>query len=143
MRKLLITSLFILGTIGTMASQSTNQATMNITATIIKPLKIREKTPMNFGNMTNGERRQATGVFEVDGESGADIEIEFPDKTELRREHGNQSIEVALSTASNKVTIGTDGKVDIPIIGDINVGDDGKVPQGNYKGSFVAKVRYN
>ncbi|MGL5053925.1 MAG: hypothetical protein ACRC5W_10100 [Cetobacterium sp.] len=79
MKKILIFS-FLLGITSLGYSDtgsSSSEATMNITATVIKPLTIKSDGPLNFGILVAGNLNTARSTFSIEGDKNSSVKISF------------------------------------------------------------------
>lgn len=99
MKKILVFS-FLLG-IGSLSysnvsSSGNNEATMDITATIIKPLTVQSNGPLNFGSLLPGVIGTARSSFTLSGEENARVKITF-DGLEAQEDN----FEIPITSTSN------------------------------------------
>lgn len=100
MKKILIFS-FLLATSATSFSALENSAvesTMNITATIIKPLTVKSNGPLDFKTLLPGVLGSARSSFTIDGEENARVKITFDG---LEASADNFGVPITLEGSSN------------------------------------------
>lgn len=140
MKKLLL-GLLALSTVA-FGSNSEVSGTMNVTATIIKPLTIVANSDMEFGKLMQGVKEVANAKFNITGESMNGISVTYDKNVVLRHsEDRNQTINVTITDYFNPTHLNNEGKSEITLHGTIDVSQN-QMP-GNYSGELVAKVMYN
>ena len=117
--------------------------TLNISAEVVAPLVITEKTPMSFGTIVVGVESKAKGQMEVNGAQSALIKISYDkDKTTISRANKKDNIKVQLSSdhANAQTNLDQNGNLIETIEGTIS---GGAITQpGTYSGSVSISVRY-
>ncbi|MEG0235384.1 MAG: hypothetical protein RR523_02215 [Cetobacterium sp.] len=83
MKKILIFSFLLAATSVTYSSleNSAVESTMNITATIIKPLTVQSNGPLEFGTLLPGVFGDARSTFTLKGEENSRVKITFENLT--------------------------------------------------------------
>ena len=118
-------------------------STLNISAEVVAPLTITEKTPMNFGIIVAGVEATTTGEMEVKVAKDALIKISYKkDQTTISRANKKDNIKVQLSAqhANATATLSESGSLTETITGKISGGKLTKA--GTYSGSVSVSVRY-
>lgn len=113
------------------------EASMDITATVLESLKVKTVKNMEFGNTAKGSTNSANGEFEIEGEDGADVLFSIPEKVEISNSKGGVMTVVLSSVKSISLS---NGKANITVGGSLDVPNNQQM--GAYKGDFIAKVRY-
>lgn len=146
---------------GTPAGNSEKQASMSVTAEVIKPLTVKSNGDINFGgNIIKGTYVIGNSSFAIEGEKNSQILISF-DGAELGQ-NGNYEVRLdsketsdvlltyfnatANTDSSNNqyidrnpiVTLGNDGKANINIAASMTANG----APGNYIGTFKLKALY-
>lgn len=100
MKKILIFSFLLIASAISYSSleNSTVESTMNITATIIKPLTVQSNGPLEFGTLLPGVLGAARSSFTIDGEENSRVKITF---NGLEAEDDNFGVPITLDGSSN------------------------------------------
>ena len=104
-------------------------ATMNVTATVIKPLTIVKTGDMDFGNIIQGTNTTT--------DSGYTVTID--DSVLLSNEKAKTSLVVGIKTQLPK-SLDTNGNANVSVQGFLNVPKEQHV--GTYTGTLTARVQY-
>ncbi|MGL4671685.1 hypothetical protein [Cetobacterium sp.] len=120
---------------------SEQSATMNINATVIKPLRIQVTQNMDFGTVIQGSSAEATGTYKITGEPGQGITI----NTTLPEGLTNNINKAILPIAFNSITkniegLNQNGEFYFNITGTIEPTEGTQI--GNYTGEIIARVQY-
>ena len=114
-------------------------ATMNITATVIKPLTIAKTGDMDFGNIIQGTTATADSGYTITGEKGQPIIVTIDNSVLLSNQKAKTSLAVGIKTQLPK-SLDKDGNANVSVQGFLNVPKDQHV--GTYTGTLVARVQY-
>ena len=112
-------------------------ATMNITATVIKPLTIEKTQDMTFGNIIQEKEAKATGRYRITGEPNQGITITVTPLQALTGANDSLAIRLDSTLPTN---IDESGDASFDIVGTIT---PSSTNLGYYSGSITAKVVYN
>lgn len=115
-------------------------ATMNVTATVIKPLTIVKTGDMDFGNIIQGTNTNtADSSYTITGEKGQPIVVTIDDSVLLSNEKARTSLVVGIKTQLPK-SLDTNGNANVSVQGFLNVPKEQHV--GTYTGTLTARVQY-
>ncbi|MGL6024715.1 MAG: hypothetical protein ACRC0F_08870 [Cetobacterium sp.] len=143
--KKLLTLLSLALTVSAFGAPTGNKeesATMNVTATVIRPLTIKA-TDMAFGTIIQGTKANATGTYTLAGEPGAQVDITADIPEFLSNEVTRTGLPISftgLSKQKQALTLDGNGNFVIDITGSVNPTTD--TVTGEYKGTIVARVQY-
>ncbi|MGL5412192.1 DUF4402 domain-containing protein [Cetobacterium sp.] len=118
---------------------STDQATMNIKATVIKPLTIIAKN-MEFGTVIQGTKATATGQYTIDGEPGEKFEVTLSNLSSLKRNGSEDTLDISFNNFVIPHNLDNAGKASFDMVGTINPTTE--TVTGIYTGSITARVQY-
>ncbi|MGL5622935.1 DUF4402 domain-containing protein [Cetobacterium sp.] len=118
---------------------STDQATMNIKATVIKPLTIIAKN-MEFGTVIQGTKTTATGQYTIDGEPGEKFEVTLSNLSSLKRNGSEDTLDISFNNFVIPHNLDNAGKASFDMVGTINPTTE--TVTGIYTGSITARVQY-
>ncbi len=113
-------------------------ATMNVTATVIKPLTIVKTGDMDFGNIIQGTNTTTDSGYTITGEKGQPIIVTIDDSV-LSNEKARTSLVVGIKTQLPK-SLDTNGNANVSVQGFLNVPKEQHV--GTYTGTLTARVQY-
>ncbi|MGL4538850.1 MAG: DUF4402 domain-containing protein [Cetobacterium sp.] len=116
---------------------SVESATMNINATVIRPLTV-EAENMEFGRVIQGSEATATARYTITGEPGQPITIELSAPTELINKANNSKLPITL-TYTKPTQIANNGDASFDINGELT---PETTHSGVYEGQVVARVQY-
>ncbi|MGL4999847.1 MAG: DUF4402 domain-containing protein [Cetobacterium sp.] len=125
---------------GAPQGNSEQSATMNISATVIKPLTIEKITDMEFGSIIQGSKANATSGYSIKGEAGQSIAITIDSSVLLTHETTKSSIIVGIRT-SPPHSLDKNGNATLSVDGFLETTSNQEI--GKYNGTLVAKVQYN
>lgn len=114
-------------------------ATMNVTATVIKPLTIVKTGDMDFGNIIQGTNTTTDSGYTITGEKGQPIIVTIDDSVLLSNEKARTSLVVGIKTQLPK-SLDTNGNANVSVQGFLNVPKEQHV--GTYTGTLTARVQY-
>ncbi|MCQ9628454.1 DUF4402 domain-containing protein [Cetobacterium somerae] len=114
-------------------------ATMNVTATVIKPLTIVKTGDMDFGNIIQGTNTTTDSGYTITGEKGQPIIVTIDDSVLLSNEKAKTSLVVGIKTQLPK-SLDTNGNANVSVQGFLNVPKEQHV--GTYTGTLTARVQY-
>ena len=114
-------------------------ATMNVTATVIKPLTIVKTGDMDFGNIIQGTNTTTDSGYTITGEKGQPIIVTIDDSVLLSIEKAKTSLVVGIKTQLPK-SLDTNGNANVSVQGFLNVPKEQHV--GTYTGTLTARVQY-
>ncbi|MGL4987746.1 MAG: hypothetical protein ACRCZO_20340 [Cetobacterium sp.] len=144
--KKLLTLLSLALTVSAFGAPTGNKeesATMNVTATVIKPLTIKVTKDMAFGTIIQGTKADATGAYAVAGEPGATVDITTTLPKTLTNATRSAGLDIdfeGLSEGKTSLTLNESGNLALNINGSINPTTD--TPTGEYSGEIIARVQY-
>ncbi|MGL5648440.1 hypothetical protein MKD34_01795 [Cetobacterium somerae] len=138
MKKLLIL-LSLTTTMTAFGVTSNDQATMNIKATVIKPLTIIAKN-MEFGTVIQGTKATATGQYTIDGEPGEKFEVTLSNLSSLKRNGSEDTLDISFNNFVIPHNLDNAGKASFDMVGTINPTTE--TVTGIYTGSITARVQY-
>ncbi|MCQ8212278.1 hypothetical protein NON08_07050 [Cetobacterium somerae] len=143
--KKLLTLLSLTMAMTTFAAPHGNEeksATMNITATVIRPLTVEVVDHMNFGTVIQGNKVTATGKYLINGEPGQKITVTttFPENLFNVVSRSTLPIELNMPMPLTGYALGTDGELPLNIYGSITPSTE--TAPGTYKGQIIARVQY-
>lgn len=143
-------------------TSSKNEATMNISARVIKPLTVEKSGDLDFGTLVQGEFKGARAHFIVTGEPGEQVEVTYDGIQEYDENNNfivplsnegnpegkklNANFNITISGVTQqtfvpegrRVTIGETGSAKLSVAGSMTA----NVPPGSYSNSFTLKARY-
>ncbi|MGL4949279.1 MAG: DUF4402 domain-containing protein [Anaeroplasmataceae bacterium] len=119
-----------------------SEATMTVTAHVIETLTIVEDESMDFGNIYKGTQNSAKGIFGINGEPGANVEVAYPRYVKLLHNTNKKELMSVELTDDHDVfhTLGEDGVLKFTVEGTLYA--EPNQLAGAYSGEFVASVRY-
>lgn len=117
-------------------------ATMNINATVIKPLTVSVIKSMEFGTVIQNNTATATGQYLIDGEPGEKVTVTttFPEVLYNKTSRSNLPIQLNIPMPLTGYTLNEDGKLPLSIHGSITPTKE--TPTGTYEGQITARVQY-
>lgn len=124
---------------GAPQGNSEDSATMNINATVIKPLTITAKD-MKFGTVIQGTRATATGEYTIDGEPGEKFEVTLSDLQSLKRTGSDDTLDISFANFVIPHNLDGSGKASFNMVGTISPTNE--TLTGEYTGSITARVQY-
>ena len=116
-----------------------DEATMNIKATVIKPLTITAKN-MEFGTVIKGTSATATGQYTIDGEPGEKFEVTLSSLSSLKRTGSEDTLDISFDNFVIPHNLDNTGKASFNMVGIINPTTE--TVTGVYTGSITARVQY-
>ncbi|WP_297431930.1 hypothetical protein [uncultured Cetobacterium sp.] len=127
---------------GTTLQGSEDSATMNINATVIKPLTVTVVDHMNFGTVIQGNEATATGKYSIEGHPGETVFITTTLPTTLTNNITKSGLGITFDTniSLNVNKLDANGKLPFDITGTIT--PTTSTPTGTYEGQIVARVQY-
>ncbi|WP_298065362.1 DUF4402 domain-containing protein [uncultured Cetobacterium sp.] len=114
-------------------------ATMNVTATVIKPLTIVKTGDMDFGNIIQGTNTTADSGYTITGEKGQPIIITIDDSVSLSNAMSKTPLVVGIKTQLPN-SLDKDGNAHVSVQGFLTVPNNQTV--GTYTGTLTARVQY-
>ncbi|MGL5124882.1 MAG: DUF4402 domain-containing protein [Fusobacteriaceae bacterium] len=124
-------------------ANASGEASMNINATVIKPLTIEVTKDMDFGKIIQGSTATAEGTYKIDGEPGQKIDVitTFP-KTLTNNIDKSLALPINFNMPMPLAgySLGNDGNLEININGSISPTTSTRI--GDYTGSLTARVQY-
>lgn len=145
MKKSLILLSLILSTASFAAVSNANETnvngSMNITAEVIKPLKVKSEGDLAFGRIIQGSEHTKTSGYDISGQPGENITVTIPETATLTNTaNPNAKMQVAITSTIPSSLDGAGG-AKVGISGFLSVADAQAL--GEYSGELVAAVRYN
>ncbi|MHA4990715.1 hypothetical protein [Cetobacterium somerae] len=161
MKKILISSLLLMSSLSySSLENSAVESSMNITATIIKPLTVQSNGPLDFGNILPATTSHAYSSFTVKGEENANVKISFENLSSdgasftvpLYNSNNSDSFNITfnctapnspgnfLNHTNNVVTLTNNGEIALSIAATAQPRRD-QTP-GQYTGEFTMRATY-
>ncbi|MGL4970914.1 MAG: DUF4402 domain-containing protein [Cetobacterium sp.] len=120
---------------------SEKTSTMDISATVIKPLNISVTQDMNFGRVIQGSSANATGTYKISGEPGQGISITTTLPEGLTNGVNKSLLPITFNSFTKNIEgLDSNGDFTFDITGTIVTNDS--TPAGNYTGEIIARVQY-
>lgn len=116
---------------------------LQVNATVIDVLKIKQVASMEFGELIAGAKNAkstVSGNVEVTGEDGHSITITVPETATITRQSGTETMTVAMKEPGDHVMTLTSKKADKDLSGEIATVN---TVIGNYTGTVTITARYN
>ena len=149
---LLVSTLFLL-TFSTIFSSNTSEENMNITATVIKPLRVVHNGDINYGNIIQGSTHTTTGhVFTIYGEPKQNVDITLNEKNInasnkpiplIHEKNSSKTLSVQLKNEKDdgkETKLNDKGEYRYSFDTELKVPHDALV--GDYSGTLTMKVRF-
>ncbi|MGL6130528.1 MAG: hypothetical protein ACRCZ9_02800 [Fusobacteriaceae bacterium] len=125
---------------GAPTGNESKEATMNVTATVIKPLTIIVAQDMSFGTIIQGTEAKATGIYTLAGEPGAKVDIKTTFPEALSNNVSRSELPITFTALNNDYSLDNSGNLSVNINGSVT--PTTATVTGLYEGTIVARVQY-